>query len=118
MTEGNEHAGISCLTHEAFAVQILKPISMKLSILELDVLRAVLKCVIVRTKYDTPGNKATVWMAYKLLARIEGRRFTTKKEISLSMNIAEAAAVVDGLNRFPGLHPMVASIYLKIGNQI
>lgn len=118
MTMEDDHAGIPCLTHEAFARQILKPVSMKLSILELDVLRAVLKCVILHTQYDTPGNKATVWTAYKLLSRIEDRRFTTKKEISLSMNIAEAAAVVDGLNRFPGLHPMEASIYMKIGNQI
>lgn len=107
-----------CLTHETFARQILKPVSMKLSMLELDVLRAVLKSVIIRTEYNSPNNKATVWTAYKLLDRIEGRRFTTKKEISLSMNMAEAAAVVNGLNRFSGLHPMVASIYLKIGNQI
>ena len=118
MTMENDLPGISCLTHEAFARQILKPVSMKLSMLELDVLRAVLKSVIVRTRYDNPGNKATVWTAYKLLLRLEARRFTVKKKIAVSMNIAEAAAVVNGLNRFPGLHPMIASIYLKIGNQI
>lgn len=106
------------ITRDEFTWKILTPIRIKVTVRELDVLCEVLKKVLKETPLTASDNKSRVYTAYKLLYRMEGRRFTTKKELSLSMNIAEAAVLAAGLQMSYGLDPMVAGIHIKIDNQL
>lgn len=104
--------------HELFSHQILKPIRLKVVQIELKVMCHAVKSGICNTPLSGSGNKAFVWRAFKLLSRLEQKKFALNKTISLTVNISEADTLLRCFTDFYANSPLIAGLCMKIESQI